>query len=347
MEKKLIHVLVADDSVLMRLLICDILLEDSDIKQVSQVKNGLEAFEFCKKNRPDVVLMDMNMGHYDGAFGVQKIMEECPTPIIILSAVGNTDMEPIMEVMAKGAIDFIHKPVKGNADLRDMAQELIRSVKEASRLELGYVHHVAPKKINTNPHQFGEETGYQAVIIGSSTGGPTAVETIIHNLPSNLAVPVVIAQHMPPHFVTSFAARLNALSPLTIAVARKDDVLKPRHVYIAAGTRNIILKRDGSTVSVDYTFDRYKEFNSPSVDALMLSAAEVYGPKCIGVILTGMGRDGTDGLKAIRNAGGYTIAQSKETCVVYGMPKSAVEAGAVMQSVPIAEIGGFIVSCLA
>lgn len=341
-----IQVLVADDSVFMRMLIKDILQEDRDIIVSAQAKDSKEALEMCKQYKPDVVLMDMNMGEYDGIYGVRKIMEECPTPIVILSAMGNTDMSPIMEALSLGAVDYLNKPVNNNSNIREVGENLIHKVKEAATVEIKRKPNTTTT-FNVNPHSFNEQLNYDVIVIGSSTGGPTAVEKVITNLPGNLAVPVVIAQHMPSNFVPSFAERLNSLTPLQVTMARKDDELLPGKVLIAPGSRNVIVRREGNRVLIDYTHKRYKDFNFPSATGLMLSVAEVYGSKSIGVILTGMGRDGAEGLRAIYNAGGYTIAQSEETCVVFGMPRAAIEDKCVKQIVPLNEIGVFLVSCLA
>ena len=344
-KKKSINVLVADDSVFMRMLIKDILEGDPDISVVAQAKDGKDAFQLCSQQKPDVVLLDMTMGEYDGVYAVKKIMEACPTPIIILSALGNSDMSPIMEALSLGAVDYLNKPANNNANIREVGEPLIQKVKEASMISLTKSIKI-DSVVNINPHSFIDQLNYDVIVIGSSTGGPTAVEKVITNLPGNLTIPVLIAQHMPSNFVPSFADRLNNLTPLSVTMARKDDVLEKGKILIAPGSRNIIVRRENNNVVIDYTHKRYKEFNFPSVTGLMLSVAEVYGAKSIGVILTGMGKDGMEGMKAIYESGGYTIAQNKESCVVYGMPRAAVEEKCVRQIVPLNEIGGFIVSCL-
>lgn len=346
MEKNTpIRVLIADDSVLMKLLIKDIIEADPGIIVVAQAKDGKDAFQLCQQHKPDVVLLDMTMGEYDGIYGVKKIMETCPTPIIILSALGNSDMSPIMEALSLGAVDYLNKPASNHTNIREVGEPLIQKVKEAAQINLNKTIKI-DAVVNVNPHSFIDRLNYDVIVIGSSTGGPTAVEKVITNLPGNLTIPVLIAQHMPSNFVPSFAERLNLLTPLSVTMARKDDVLEKGKILIAPGSRNIIVRRENDKVVIDYTHKRYKEFNFPSVTGLMLSVAEVYGAKSIGVILTGMGKDGTEGMKAIYEAGGYTVAQSKESCVVYGMPRAAVEEKCVRQIVPLNEIGGFIVSCL-
>ena len=346
--KETIKVLIADDSLFMRYLTADILKNAGGFEVLDFARDGKEAADKCCKLKPDVVIMDMLMGDYDGTMGVKLIMEKCPTPIIILSALGATDMNPILETLKLGAVDYHHKPDRSSKDIKDKDEELILKVKNAAQVTLKEVmsktQHV---KENVNQHTFSSNINYDVIVIGSSTGGPTAVESVLTRLPGNLSVPVVIVQHMPENFVPSFAARLDQLTPLKVTMAKKDDVLEPGKVLVAPGSRNMILRHnvDGKVVC-DFTTQRYKEYNFPSVNGLMLSAAEVYGARAIGVILTGMGKDGAEGMKAIKDKGGYTVGQSKDTCVVYGMPREAAEIGALKSVVPLNEIGPFVVSCL-
>lgn len=341
-----IKVLLADDSGFMRLMVSDILNSDKDIQVIATATNGKDAADKTLLNRPDVVVMDINMGMYDGLYGIEKIMKDCPTPIVILSAVGNTDFPVIEKGLKLGAVDYVNKPAKNNTKVKEVELELIQKIRMAAIANIEAGKALSEAKINSNTHTF-STLNYDVVVIGSSTGGPGAVENLIKNLPDNMAVPVLIAQHMPSNFVPSFASRLDELSPLKISMARKGDILKPGHILIAPGSRNMIIKSNSSgEVEIDFSSKTFKEFNYPSVDALMISVAEVFGNRSIGVILTGMGKDGALGMKTIKEAGGYTIAQNKETCVVYGMPKEVVDNGNALAVVPLYEIGGFIVSCL-
>lgn len=343
-----INILIADDSMFMRHLTSDIFKNAGGFNVMDFARDGKEAAEKCFLLKPDVVIMDMLMGEYDGIFGVKMIMEKCPTPIIILSALGATDMEPILKALKMGAIDYHNKPDRSSKNIKEDDQELVSKVKAASLVILkDYVKNTKDIKENIFQHTFSKNLNYDVIVIGSSTGGPTAVESVLTRLPGNLTVPVLIAQHMPENFVPSFAARLDQLTPLKVSMAKKDDVLEAGKVLIAPGSRNLIVRQEvNGKVVCDFTPSRYKDFNFPSVTGLMLSVAEVYGARAIGIILTGMGRDGSEGIKAIMDKGGYTIAQSKETCAVYGMPREAVEIGAIKKIVPLNEIGLFVVSCL-
>jgi two-component system, chemotaxis family, protein-glutamate methylesterase/glutaminase len=320
-----IRVLLADDSGFMRLYVRDILQRDGTIQVVGTAGNGLEAVERTLEHRPDVVVMDMNMGQYDGCYGIEHIMKRCPTPIVI---------------------DYVNKPAQNNTKVKEVEIELFEKILAASSANLAAARNAAGAKVNAAAHTF-SALNYDVVVIGSSTGGPGALETLIKRLPSNMAVPVLIAQHMPPAFVPSFAERLNELTPLQVSMARLGDVLKPGHILLAPGSRNMVVHRNAfGEVVVHFEAKTYAAYNHPSVDGLMLSVASTFGSRAIGVILTGMGKDGALGMKSIREQGGFTVAQSKETCVVYGMPKEVVNNGDAMAVVPVDEMGGFLVSCL-
>lgn len=341
-----IKILLADDSIFMRLFLTNIFQAEKDIEVIATASNGKDAVEKTKLHKPDVVVIDMNMGQYDGIYGIENIMKDRPTPIVILSAVGNTDFPTIEKALKLGAVDYVNKPNQANTEMKEVMDELVQKIRVASEANLKTGKVALETKANSNVHTFAD-LNYDVVVIGSSTGGPGAIEAIIKNLPSNMKVPILIAQHMPSNFVPSFAARLNELSPLEIVMARKGDILIPGHVYIAPGSRNMIVKRNESgQVEIDFTSKTFKEYNYPSVDCLMTSVAEIYGNKTIGVILTGMGKDGSLGMKAIKEKGGYTIAQNQETSVVYGMPKHVVDNGNANAVIAINEMGGYIVSCL-
>lgn len=344
MSKK-IKVLVVDDSSIMRLLITDILKKDKSIGLIDKASNGKEAIEMTLKENPDVILMDMNMGQYDGVYAVENIMKLKPTPIIMLSAVGNTNLKPIMEAIHLGALDYLNKPADSSIKLKNVGEELVNKVKSAAQSNLTNLIPTELKK-TTAPHTFSSDLNYDIIVIGASTGGPTAVEKVISQLPANLAVPVVIAQHMPKNFIPSFVSRINRLSPLTVKVGSIGDKLRPGYIYVSPGDSNMILKQNEETVEIGFTKRKYPEYNYPSVTALMESAAQIYGKKTVGVILTGMGSDGKRGVGMIKNAGGLTIAQNKETSVVFGMPREAINSGKVDEVVALNEIGFFLVSSL-
>lgn len=343
---KPIKVLIADDSAIMRVLIQQIIGDDPAIVVIGEANDGQSAFEKTKELRPDVVLMDLTMGDFDGKYGVAKIMQYCPTPILILSAMGNVDMEPILETLALGAIDYINKPVKNRVNMQEVKQVLLDKIKLASQIKLSTVLSTKATA-NSFSHSFDEQgLAYDCIVMGASTGGPRSLEYILQHLPENLAVPVFIIQHIPSSFAASLAIRLNSLTPLEVQLANIDESPRAGVVYLASGEGNLMLRRAGSKIYFSKTEERGEFHNNPSVDVMMNSVAKVYKNRAIGCLLTGMGRDGSVGLKAIRLEGGYTLAESKASCVVFGMPGAAQQNNAVVQMVHLNDIPGFLVSCL-
>ncbi len=341
-----IRVLVADDSSLMRLMVTDMLRADTELEVIDTASDGEEAAQKTAQLRPDVLVLDMNMARFDGLHAVRRIMQERPTPIVILSAVGHTDLSPVVEALRLGAYDYLTKPTSATSThVRRVDQALIQKVKEAARVEQAE-RKVGRARVNQAPHTFADPLPYDVIAIGASTGGPGALDELLARLPGNMAVPVLIAQHMPPQFVRPFAERLNELTPLRVVVGQDQQLVQPGTVVVAPGDGNLVVQRRGMHVVLGFTPERFPAYNHPSVDALLGSVAEVYGARAIGVVLTGMGRDGTNGLGAIYRAGGFTIAQDQASSVVYGMPRAAAEVGCVRQVLPLAEIPGFLVGCL-
>jgi two-component system chemotaxis response regulator CheB len=309
-KKKQIRVLIADDSALMRILINDIINTDPDINVVGQVNNGKSAYVSTEELKPDVVLMDVNMGEYDGIYGVIEIMKHCPTPIIILSSIGNVDMDPILEGLKLGAIDYLNKPAKNRVNMDEVKQDLIKKIKVASTINL---EEVLKNPITSNIHEHSFDrvaSSYECIVLGASTGGPRALEWILTQLPKNLTIPVVIAQHMPASFMAAFASRLDQLTPLQVSIAEQGAKLIAGNVYLAPGDINLTIERKKGSYVFAVTEEQFVAYNNPSIDALMLSVAKTYKKRAIGVVLSGMGKDGAIGLKAMKAAGSYTIAQS-------------------------------------
>ncbi|WPP53119.1 chemotaxis-specific protein-glutamate methyltransferase CheB [Catalinimonas niigatensis] len=345
MTSQKIKTVLIEDSGLMRILLSDILRSDPNIKLLSTAMNGKEGVEKVKQLKPDVVITDMVMPQFDGLHVVKQLMQHHQVPIILLSSLEKRDPK-IFDALSAGAFEFINKEQvvalakEGHFPLNELVKTASES--KGSSLNSGKV------RKNTNAHSFAKELPYQIIAIGASTGGPAAIETIIKQLPANLMIPVVIVQHMTEQFLPSFAQRLNKLSPLHIKLAERNETLEGGTIYIAPGHTNMKVVKNAITTKpiITFTSKTFKEFNFPSADCLLSSVAEVYRSKAIGVILTGMGKDGTEGLQEICRHGGYTIVQDESSSVVFGMPKSAIEAGAVKQVVKLHEIGGFLMSCL-
>lgn len=342
-----IRVLIAEDSGFMQLLLQNILKTDEQIEVIGRVVNGKEAYEFTKRERPDVVVMDIQMPDFDGLYGIREIMADCPTPIVVLSALGYTNINPIMESLKLGAFDYLNKP-EGNIKLKVIDTEIIHKIKMAARvgvrriIDMDLVPTVQPFE-----RTFEGTTPYELLIIGSSTGGPTAVEKLLTRLPTNLPVAVLVVQHMPPNFIYSFAQRLNSLLVHTVRVGYAGTVVRPGEIYVALGDQNTSLQRNkAGEVVISESNQLFPEYNNPSINSLMSATASIYENRAIGVILTGMGRDGARGLKEIRDRGGYSIAQDEQSSVVFGMPKEAIANGGAQEVVPIDAMGEFIMNLL-
>jgi len=343
MPIKKIKVLVVDDSAFMRLLITDIISIDPKIEVIGSANDGKQAVDAVVKLKPDVLLLDMNMGEYDGLYAVKNIMHIHPLPILILSSLGNTNLTSIFDALKLGAVDYINKPQKGNSKIRIIGDELIQKI-----INVSTAH---PKKLVSKKRKLtlkSTSSAVELIAIGASTGGPSALEEIISSLPSTLTVPVLICQHMPPNFIEPFANRLNKLSDLNVVIGKNAMIPLPGMIIIAPGDANMIIENNSNTGQnrIGFSEKKYKEYNNPSINAMMLSVSEIYGKNSIGIILTGMGKDGTKGLSSIKNKGGYTISQDENSSIIYGMPKSAIESDATCKVLDIKEISRHLISKL-
>lgn len=337
-----IQVLLIEDSAFMRIVLSDFLRGVQDIELIDTATNGKEGVEKTVRLQPDVVISDMMMPDFDGVYVVKEIMRRIPTPVLLLSGLEKSSQE-VFEALENGAFDFLEKP-KGNIKVvGEQLAALIRAAAKAEPENAGLI-----QKQNTNVHTFGEQQNYDVIVVGASTGGPGAIESLLMQLPCNIAIPVIIAQHMPEAFIVSFAQRLERVTPFKVQVVGNGTQLAPGTIYMAPGRMNTALQKAEANAGprTRLVKRQYKEFNSPSVDCLMETAAEQFGHRVMGVVLTGMGKDGTKGLRAIQENGGMTIAQDEASAVVYGMPKSAWESGAASYRVSLQEMGGFITSCL-
>lgn len=336
-----IKTLLIEDSGFMRIFLSDILRKDNRIELVATATNGKDGVEKALLLRPDVVITDMMMPDYDGLYVVRQLMKDMPLPIILLSTLDRTNPQ-VFDALREGAFDFLDKP-QGKDDIHFPLAEMVREASMTDYLTL----RKKTKGKNTSVHTFEPKLNFDIVIIGASTGGPSAVELIVNNIPNNLSIPVIIAQHMPERFIETFASRLADSTGLRVSVLREGESLIGNRIYLAPGNSNIRLDRSaGSSPVVKFVNDIYKEYNLPSIDCIMESVGEVYGRRAIGVVLTGMGKDGTLGLLKIKKEGGLTITQDEASSVVYGMPKSARESGAAKHQIPLTEIPNFIISAL-
>jgi two-component system chemotaxis response regulator CheB len=319
-----IRVLIVDDSAFMRVTIAKHLENDPAIRVVGGARDGMEALEQLARLRPDVLTLDIEMPRMDGLETLRRIMAECPTPVIMLSSRTQRGARVTIQALMRGAVDFVAKP-DGAADTRTVMAELIDKIKIATVTRPPSIRPREPSFAPTHPaNPRPLQPGDPLIVLGASTGGPHAIEQIIADLPADLPAAIAIVQHMPAGFTRSLALRLNELYPLEIREAADGDQLARGRALIAPGDYHLRFGRLGCV-----TLDREARRNyvRPSLDVALESAAARYGPSVIGVVLTGMGEDGTEGARQVKAAGGCILAEHESSSVVYGMPRSVIEAG--------------------
>lgn len=344
----MINVLIVDDSAFMRNTLSTMISSDPDINVIGFAKDGIEAVAKVQALKPDIVTLDVEMPRMDGIAALKQIMEKHPVPVLMVSSITNEGAKVTLDALDLGAIDFIPK------NLSELSINIVK-IKEIliSKIKAIGNRRVIPRKLpritktleTPKLQNYSSSRKIGIVTIGTSTGGPKALQTIITRIPGDFPVPILIAQHMPPAFTGPFSERLNSLSKITVKEAEDGETIKKGVVYIAPGRghMSVIRKKLTETV-VSVNEDRGDHIYRPSVDVLMLSIAETYSGQVLGIILTGLGNDGTKGMTEIKNKGGKTIAESEESCVVYGMPRSVVEAGLADKVVPLDEVAGEIIN---
>ncbi len=347
MAKK-IDVLVVDDSAYMRKVISNLLQSDEDIFVVDTARDGLDAIEKVKQWRPAVVTLDVEMPRLDGLGALERIMRECPTPVVMLSSLTLEGNETTIKALTMGAVDFVPKPSGAiSLDIHQVREELITKIKVAARASISNLHGPLTLKM-TKPFSAPVSSlpGHapkKLVIIGCSTGGPNALQQVIPRLPGDLPAAVLVVQHMPPGFTNSLAKRLNETSQLEVCEAKEGDVLQTGKVYVAPGAYHMGLL---SKTVIGLNQDPPVHSVRPAADVTFESAVKYYGSQIVGVILTGMGYDGSKGMASVKKMGGKTVAQDEATCVVYGMPRVVVEMGKADKVLPIQQIADEIVHML-
>ena len=325
MKKNPVRVLVVDDSALMRKLIPQMLADES-IQVVGTAMDGNFCLKKIEELEPTVVTLDLEMPGLNGIDTLKEIMRREPVPVIVFSSHSTEGASVTMKALGLGAFDFVTKPKDASAHMAETSKELIAKVKAAAECKLKpRVLSGVPPKPQKASVLAGAPT--KVVAIGVSTGGPQALEYLFTQLPADFPGTIVVVQHMPDGFTDMFARRLDELSPLRVKEAQSGDLLQPGRVLICPGSRHMKVKRLPMGDIVVLTDESRVNGHRPSVDVLLRSAAEEFRGQVVGVLMTGMGDDGAEGLGAIKKEGGMTIAQSEESCVVYGMPKAAIERG--------------------
>lgn len=337
-----VRVLVVDDSALMREMICDFLAGAPGIEVAGTAANGRKALDMLDATNPDVVTLDVQMPEMDGLTTLDEILKRRPLPVIMFSSLTTRGATTTLDALDRGALDYVAKPEGGgpavHAALREDLIRKIRTMAGTDVRRMLEIRRERAERMKQRPAQAmplapGAKIASQApqyndkcIAIGISTGGPPALASLFQSLRGPLP-PIVVVQHMPADFTKAFAWRLNSISPLTVKEAESGDVLQPNHVYIAQGGKHLHLRKEAGTVKCLVRDGENVSGHKPSVDVMMKSAAEIYGSRCLGVVMTGMGRDGSDGCGAIRKAGGFTMGQDEASSDVYGMNKVAFVEG--------------------
>lgn len=346
---KKIKALVIDDSAYNRTVIGEMLASDAGIEVVGSATDGVDAIAKTLRLMPDVITLDLEMPNMDGFTFLRWLMKERPTPVLVLSSL--SDSHSVFRALELGAVDFLAKPeARISKSIEGVRDNLVSKVHSVLNLEMKKVkftidllarEHVPPpaRKEDEMPRESGP---VEVVAIASSTGGPPAIQAILSALPADLNTGIVISQHMPAGFTRSFSERLNKLSPLMVSEAAAGDRVKVGMVLIAPGGHHLIVKRTRSGLVVDLAQQSPSDRYSPSADRMMVSVAEACGPAALGVVLTGMGNDGVQGVIAIKTKGGQCLAESKESAVVFGMPQEAIRTGVVDKVLALGKMAGEI-----
>jgi len=346
------RVLIIDDSALIRSLLTEIIGKQPDMEVIGAAPDPLVAREMIRATNPDVLTLDVEMPRMDGLDFLEKLMRLRPTPVVMVSTLTERGAEVTMRALELGAIDFVAKPKLGiSSGMKDLAVEICDKIRVASRAKLH--RHVAtpaaavsPVGEKTAPERYSRMSTEKVIAIGASTGGTEAIREVLVRLPPDCPG-VLITQHMPPGFTKSFATRMNTLSRIAVTEASDGERVLPGHAYIAPGDRHMRLSKSGSNYIIALDDTEPVNRHRPSVEVLFRSVAAVAGRNALGVMLTGMGRDGANAMLEMRRAGSFNIAQDEATCVVFGMPREAIAVGAVDEVLPVTEIAARLLQELA
>lgn len=341
------RILIVDDSAFMRRVIKDILMKDNDLEVIGHARNGKDALEKLADLKPDVITLDVEMPIMDGIETLKQIINLYPNiPVVMLSGLTQLGADMTMKALEIGAVDFIEKPKSiFNMDADDKKEEIIQKVKVASKVKLNVQKKIVkilntPKKHIKLAGNYNQNSTFSNLVsIGTSTGGPRALQSIIPNIPQEINASIVVVQHMPREFTKSLANRLNSMSQINVKEAEDGEILEKGYCYIAPGDYHMtVIERSGGKLHIKLNHEEKVSGHRPSVDVMMDSVSKISGYKKLGIILTGMGGDGAKGIKKIRENKGFTIAQDEESCVVFGMPKVAINKGAIDKVLPLDKI---------
>lgn len=340
-----IRVLVVDDSAFVRKAIARMLNGAPDVEVVGMAADGEEGLELARALHPDVITLDIQMPRLGGLETLRRLLPDSASAVLLLSSLTQEGADVTLRGLELGALDFVDKStVQGPMNLLGLQQELLLKVRALAQAPRPRPHPELPPPAPVEPAAGVARA--EVVAIGASTGGPAALQAIVPALPASFPAAVIVVQHIPRGFSRSLAERLASRSALPVREAEDGERLQPGTVLIAPAGLHLKLHRRGGAVKVSLDEEPRAALHRPSVDVLMTAVARVYGARSLGVVLTGMGSDGTQGLRAIHQAGGRTLAESEESAVIYGMPKSAVEAGVVNRSLPLGHLAAEILAAV-
>jgi two-component system chemotaxis response regulator CheB len=335
-----VRVLVVDDSAYSRQAIRKALETDQHIEVVGISTDGIDAMAKTIMFKPDLITLDLEMPGMDGFTFLRWLMKKRPTPVIIVSSY--SDSKTVFKALELGAADFIAKPQKiARLDFKKMQVDLLHKVKGIKELRMDRLSRnleLLEEEKQEEKSLAMSDQGVEAIAIGSSTGGPNALKIIMTRLPSDFPASIVVSQHMPKGFTASFAERLNGLSQIHIEEAKDGDIVEGGKVLICPGGHHMLFRKKGKRVIATIKESKHSDKYIPSIDIMMSSASEIFGSRMMGIVLTGMGNDGISGMLEIKKRGGYTIAESEDTAIVFGMPSGVIGAGAAGRVLPISEI---------
>lgn len=334
---KKIRVLIVNDSEFQQKLVARILESDPEIEVAGYAGDGIEAIEKTLRLQPDVITMDIKMPVMNGLQATREIMEKCPTPILIMSVTIREEQKFTFTCLQLGALDFVSMSTEGGI----MESELISKVKLCSRIKV--VTHVGRReRLITESPQPKKAERYKVAGIAVSTGGPVALMEVLLHLPQDFSIPIVVVQHISDGFTAGLVVWLNSQCKIKVVEAQAGDELRPERVYLAPSGYHLTVDEDERVKLMDKDFPG--NYHKPSADVMLNSLAKVYGPAAIGIIMTGMGKDGAAGIKAINKAGGFTIAQDEASSVIFGMNKTAIDEGSVKKVLSLQEIPGALIA---
>jgi len=340
-----VRVLIVDDSAYSRQMIKKLLQSDPGIEVLGISSDGIDAMSKTLNLKPDLITLDLEMPEMNGFSFLRWLVKTRPTPVIIVSSYA--DSKTVFKALELGAADFIAKPTKtALIEFQKMVKDLLIKIKGIKDFRMDRLSkNLELIEREDTQRAVLERPGYdiEAVAIGSSTGGPAALRILLSKLPSDFPAGIVISQHMPKGFTASFAERLNGISKMRVKEAKEGDELESGKVLICPGGFHMLFRKKGRKIVAIIKESKNTDKYIPSVDMMMTSVAEVFGPKTMGVVLTGMGSDGKQGMLEIKKRGGYTIVESEDSAVVFGMPSEVIKAGAAGWVLPIPEIPDEIV----